>query len=91
MCELFCNGYGLDQLREGLLLKEFYATIYHLLGTGKLPRKNNSQKIVRFKFQMIVIRLPLKQSSGLGVSSKYGNRLELAAKIGLAKCFLMTS
>ena len=46
--ENFCNGYGLDQLREGLLLKESYATIYHLLGTEKLPRKNNSWKIVRF-------------------------------------------
>ena len=40
----FRNGYGLDQLREGLLLK---AAIYHLLGTGKLPRKNNFQKNVR--------------------------------------------
>ena len=73
----FSNGYGLDQLREGLLLKESYTTIHHLLGIVKLPRKNNSQKIVRCKFQMILIR--------------YGKRLKLAAKIRQTKCFLMTS
>ena len=89
MCDFSRNGYGLDQLHEGLLLK---AAIYHLLGTGrKLPRKNNFQKTVRFKFQMIVIRLSLKQPLGVGLWSKYGKKLELAAKIGLTKCFLMTS
>ena len=36
---IFRNDYGLDQLRNGLLLKESYSTIYHLLGTGKLPPK----------------------------------------------------
>ena len=36
---------------------------------------------------MVVIRLPLKQPSGVGD----GKKLELAAKIGLTKCFLMTS
>ena len=48
-------------------------------------------EIVRFKFQVIVIRLLLKQPFGVGVSSKYGKKLKLAAKIGLTKCFLMTS
>ena len=80
MCEIFRNGYGLDQLRERLLLKESYTAIFHLLGTGKLPRKNNSQKIVHFKFQMIVVRLPLKQPSGVGVWSRYRKKFELAAK-----------
>ena len=84
----FRNGYGLDQLREGLLLK---AAIDHLLGAGKPPRKNNFQKIVRFTFQMIVIRLPLKRPLGMGIWSKYGKELELAVKIDLTKCFLMTS
>ena len=40
---------------------------------------------------MIVIRLPFKQPLGMGVWSKYGKKLELAAKLGLTKCFLMTS
>ena len=44
LCETFCNGCDLDQLREGLLLKESYKTIYNLMGTVKLPRKNNFQK-----------------------------------------------
>ena len=48
---------------------------YHLLGTGKIPRKN-TQNIVRFKFQMIFIRLPLKQPSGAGVWSRHDNKLE---------------
>ena len=81
MCEIFRNYYGLDQLGEGLLLKKSCTTIYHSLGTRKLPRKNNSQKNVRFKFQMIVIRLPLKQLLGVGVWSRYGKKLELAAKM----------
>ena len=75
-------------MHEGLPLK---AAIYHLLGTGKLLRKNNFQNIVRFKFQMIVIRLPLKHPLGVGVWSKYGKKLELAAKIGPTKCFLFTT
>ena len=57
---------------------------YHLLGTGKIPRKNTSQNIVRFKFQMIFIRLPLKQPSGAGVWSRHDNKLELTAKINLS-------
>ena len=40
--KIFRNDYGLDQLRERLLLKESYTIIYYLLGTGKLPRTNNS-------------------------------------------------
>ena len=39
-----------------MLLKESYTLIGNLLDTGKLPRKNNSQKIVRFKLQMIGMR-----------------------------------
>ena len=42
LCKIFRNDYGLDQLRERLLLKESYTIIYYLLGTGKLPRTNNS-------------------------------------------------
>ena len=38
-------------------MKESYTTIYDLLGTGKLPRKNNSYNTIHFKFQMIVMRL----------------------------------
>ena len=64
----FRNGYGLDQLREGLLLK---AAIDHLLGAGKPPRKNNFQKIVRFTFQMIVIRLPLLMTSSTWIINVY--------------------
>ena len=40
---------------------------------------------------MIVMRLPLKQPSGVGVWSRYGNKLKLAAKIRLTKCIFMTS
>ena len=72
-------------------MKESYKTIYHLLGTGKLPRKNDSYKTVRFKLQLIFMRLPLKQPSGAGVWSRYGKKFKLTAKIRLAKCFLMTS
>ena len=36
---------------------------------------------------MIVITVPLKQPLGVGVWSKHGKKLELAAKIGLSKCF----
>ena len=36
---IFRNYYGLDQLRNRLLLKESHTTIYHLLGTGKFPPK----------------------------------------------------
>ena len=91
MCEIFRNGYGWDQLCEGLLLKESYTTIYHSLGIGKLPRKNNSQKVVRikFQFQMVVIKLPLKQRLGVRVWWRYGKKLELAAS--LTKRFLITS
>ena len=38
-------------------MKESYTKIYHLLGTGKLPRKNDYQKIVLYKFQMIVYKI----------------------------------
>ena len=40
---------------------------------------------------MIVVRLPLKQPSGVGVWSRYRKKFELAAKKRLIKCFLMTS
>ena len=40
---------------------------------------------------MIVMRLPLKQPSGVGVWSRYGNKLKLAAKIRLTKCIFMTA
>ena len=91
MCEIFRNGYGLDQLREGLLLKESNTKIYHLRDTGKLPAKNNSHKIARFRFQVIAIRLPPKQSSGVWGMAEYGKKLKLAAKIRLTKRFLMAS
>ena len=69
---------------HGCFRKEQF-TIYWVLG-------NLLEKIiVRFEFQMIVIRLPFKQPLGMGVWSKYGKKLELAAKLGLTKCFLMTS
>ena len=48
------NGYDLDQLCEQVLGKESYTTIYHLADTGKRPRKNNSQKIVRFKLRLLL-------------------------------------
>ena len=37
------------------------------------------------------MRLPLKQPSSVGVWSRYGKKLKLAAKIRLTKCFLITS
>ena len=77
---------GLDQLHERLLLKESYTTIYDLLGTGKL-REYDSLKIVRFKFQMIFMGLPLKQPSGVEVRPRHDKKLKLAAKIRLTKCF----
>ena len=40
---------------------------------------------------MIGLRMPLKQLSGVGVWSRYGKKLKLAAKIRMTKCFLMTS
>ena len=89
--KFFVNGFGLDQLREGLLLKDSYTTVHHFLGAGKLPRKSDSHKIVRFKSQMIVIRMPLKQPSSDKVWSRQAKKLELAEKIRLTKCFLMTS
>ena len=58
---------------------------------GNFVEKINLRKIVHFKFQMIAMRLPLKQPLGVGVWSRYGKKLKLAAKIRLTNCFLMTS
>ena len=88
--EIFCNCYDLDELREWLLLKESY-TIYYLLATGKLPRKNNSLKIVCSKFQMIVMRLSLKEPLGMGQWSRYSKKLNFQQKYPLTKCCWMTS
>ena len=60
--EYFFNGYDLGQLCERLLLKESYATIYWVLGNflGKIIFR----KLYVLKFQMIVMRLPLRQPLG---------------------------
>ena len=49
--KIFRNNFGLDQLCKQVLLKESCATIYHLLGTGKLLRKLFPRKLYALSFK----------------------------------------
>ena len=96
--EIFRNGYGLDQLRERLLLKESYHiqkfTIYWVL--RNFVEKLILTKLYALSFKWLlrdfsVMRMPLQEPSGVGVWSRHRKKLKLGVKICLTKCFLMTS
>ena len=53
----------------------------------RLLRKKKIFLITRFKYQMTIMGLPLKQPSTVRIRSGHGKKLKLAAKIRLTKCF----
>ena len=86
MWPIFRNGYGLNQLRERLLLKESYTTSYHLLRTGKLP-----QKIILRKLQALSVQWLLWDCLSSSLRGG-GGMVEIWQKVKIcSKCSLMTS